>query len=83
MKVIIVPDAPMVKMARQACEIQDACNGTAVSGFLNRTMCSLMKYGEGGDCRGHTGENDGAGRAHHDPAVVEGECIPETGCKKH
>ena len=49
MQVTITPDEPMQKLAQDAIDVQDACNGTAVSGLLNRTMCALMKYSEGGD----------------------------------
>ena len=49
MKTIITPDELMQKLAQDAVDVQDACNGTAVSGLLNRTMCALMKYDNGGD----------------------------------
>ena len=49
MQVEIVPDEAMQKLAKDAVEVQDACNGCAVSGLLNRTMSALMKYSEGGD----------------------------------
>ena len=49
MQITIKPDVAMQKLAQDAIDVQDACNGTAVSGLLNRTMCALMKYGNGGD----------------------------------
>jgi|SaaInlV_130m_DNA_2_1039683.scaffolds.fasta_scaffold59934_2 hypothetical protein len=45
----ITPDETLKKLAQDAVDVQDACNGTAVSGLLNRTMSALMKEGKGSD----------------------------------
>jgi hypothetical protein len=46
---LITPDAAMQKLAQDAVDVQNACNGTAVSGLLNRTMSALMKEKKGSD----------------------------------